>query len=130
MNQNVICWFETYVKDIERAKKFYSTVLEITFHDIAMPVDDGSKMAFFSSPQESGDAVSGALVEMLGTKEGDGKALNSMVYFPCHDCSIEESRVVPAGGKIHQSKMSLGDFGYCAICVDSEDNYFGLFSMQ
>ncbi|RYG15791.1 MAG: VOC family protein, partial [Chitinophagaceae bacterium] len=23
MNQNIICWFEIYVKDINRAKKFY-----------------------------------------------------------------------------------------------------------
>ena len=27
MNQNIICWFEIYVNDMQRAKKFYNAVL-------------------------------------------------------------------------------------------------------
>ena len=129
MNQNVICWFEIYVKDMERARKFYHEVIGTNFIEVPMPPDAAlSKMAFFSPMENQG--VSGALIEMPGTKEGDGQCVNTMVYFPCEDCSVEEARVVKAGGMVHRSKFSIGQFGFCAICVDSEGNPFGLFSMK
>ncbi|MFD2164166.1 VOC family protein [Paradesertivirga mongoliensis] len=130
MNENIICWFEIYVKDIERAKKFYTAVLGTKFSDSSAPGDspEGMKMAFFSPMENQG--VSGALIEMAGTKEGDGQCVNTMVYFPCQDCSIQEGRVAPAGGMVNRSKFSIGEFGFCSICVDSEGNPFGLFSME
>ena len=130
MNTNIICWFEIYVKDLERAKKFYSAVVGTSFVDSGMPGDSphGMKMSFFSPMENQG--VSGALIEMPGTKEGDGQSVNTMVYFPCNDCSIEEGRVAAAGGIVNRSKFSIGEFGFCSICVDSEGNPFGLFSMQ
>ncbi len=129
MNENIICWFEIYVKDMERAKKFYSEVIGTEFTDAPAPGDAGEmKMAFFSSMENQG--VSGALIEMPGTKEGDGHSLNTMVYFPTQECTQEESRVQQAGGHVVRPKFSIGDFGFCSICTDSEGNAFGLFSMQ
>lgn len=131
MSKNVIVWFEIYVKDIERAKKFYSQVLGTRFHHVDAPGGgDEMKMAFFTPPAEEGEFVNGALVEMAGTKEGDGACVNTMVYFPCKDCSVEESRVAAAGGIVNRPKFSIGEFGFCSICVDSEGNPFGLYSMQ
>jgi predicted enzyme related to lactoylglutathione lyase len=82
MNENVICWFEIYVKDMERAKQFYTTVLGIQFSEVC-PGPGASAgdmlMSFFSSKENQG--VSGALIYMPGTKEGDGKSVNTMVYF-------------------------------------------------
>ncbi|WP_316818497.1 VOC family protein [Pedobacter nyackensis] len=130
MNQNIICWFEIYVKNMERAKKFYNAVLGTEFRNIADPTEESGdmKMAFFSDPENQG--VSGALVEMAGTKEGDSGCVNTMVYFPCQDCSIEESRIASAGGQVSRSKFSIGEFGFISICVDTEGNPFGLFSME
>jgi predicted enzyme related to lactoylglutathione lyase len=132
MDRNIICWFEIYVNDLERAKKFYSQVLNLNIQDMPTPgeAEGQMKMASFCSFEEVGNGVSGALIEMAGTKEGDGKMLNTIVYFPCEDCEIEQNRVEAAGGKIHQPKMSIGEHGFCAICVDSEGNFFGLYSMQ
>lgn len=134
MNQNIICWFEIYVKDMERAKKFYNTVIGTQFQDAPeMPGDSsdsspGMKMSFFSSMENEG--VNGALVEMAGTKQGDGQCVNTMVYFPCKDASEEESRIEAAGGRVIRPKFSIGEFGFCSICEDSEGNPFGLFSME
>jgi predicted enzyme related to lactoylglutathione lyase len=130
MNQNVVCWFEIYVSNMDRAKKFYNAVLGTNFTDMSAPTEDAGnmKMAFFSSPENQG--VSGALVEMSGTKEGDGACVNTMVYFPCEDCSVEESRIANAGGIVTRPKFSIGEFGFISICVDTEGNPFGLFSMS
>ena len=103
MNQNIICWFEIYVKDMQRAKKFYNAVLGTQFIDSSVQGDspEGMKMAFFSSMENQG--VSGALIEMPGTKDGDGQCVNTMVYFPCQDCSVEEGRIDAAGGRVSRS---------------------------
>ena len=129
MNNNVICWFEIYVDDIERAKKFYSEVLGTQFNDV--PTVEGSddfKMSFFSSADNQG--VSGALIQMEGARNGNNANTSTIVYFPCEDCSIEEARVEKAGGKVIKPKMSLGEYGFCSICLDSECNSFGLYSMK
>jgi hypothetical protein len=52
MNTNIICWFEIYVDDIERAKKFYSEVLGNKFTDAPSPEgSDDFKMSFFQLPK-------------------------------------------------------------------------------
>ncbi len=133
MQGNVICWFEIYVEDLDRAKTFYNKVIGTRFHDLPDAPGEAAgkmKMSFFSAPSEDDSSVSGALIEMPGTKEGDGACVNTIVYFPCNDCAVEESRVEAAGGRVQQSKFSIGEFGFCSICVDTEGNPFGLFSMQ
>lgn len=129
MNQNIICWFEIYTEDIFRAKAFYTKVLGVTFEDAPHAPGEspeGMKMAFFSHPDNQG--VNGALIQMPGGKPGNG--LNTIVYFPCMDCAVETARVVEAGGQIQNPKFSIGTFGFCSICIDTEGNLFGLYSMQ
>ncbi len=130
--KNAICWFEIYVDDMERAKKFYHAVLGSVFQDAPSPGDAGDiKMSFFpSDPNPENMGVGGALVQMEGVRNSESSSTNTIVYFPCMDCSIEESRVETAGGKVHRSKFSIGEFGFCTICVDTEGNTFGLYSMQ
>src|SRR5690606_18280343 len=125
--QNVECWFEIYVNDMDRAKKIYSNVLDLEIID-ATPIDGmgDMQMAVFPWVENAANA-SGALVKMEGVCAGMG---GTMVYFQCEDCSVEESRVEAAGGKVHQSKMSIGEFGFCSICIDSEGNMFGLHSLK
>jgi predicted enzyme related to lactoylglutathione lyase len=129
---NAICWFEIYVDNIERAKKFYNGVLGVEFQDVPAPGDSGDfKMSFFpSDPDPEKMGVGGALVQMTGARNNECQSTNTIVYFPCIDCSVEESRVEAAGGKIHKSKFSIGEYGFCAICIDTEGNTFGLYSMQ
>lgn len=129
MNKNVICWFEIYADDIERAKKFYSEVLSTQFNDVpAVEGSDDFKMSFFSSMENQG--VSGALIQMKGARNGNNGNTSTIVYFPCEDCSIEEARVEKAGGKVIKPKMSLGEHGFMSLCIDSEYNTFGLYSMK
>lgn len=131
-NRNAIAWFEIYVDDIDRAKKFYSKVLGVSFQDVPPP--DGSndfKMAFFpSDPNPEAMAVGGALVQMEGARSGGSPSTSTIVYFPCVDCSVEAGRVAAAGGTVYKPKFSIGEYGFIALCLDTEGNSFGLYSMQ
>jgi predicted enzyme related to lactoylglutathione lyase len=46
------------------------------------------------------------------------------------DCAVEQARVVAAGGTVMRPKFSIGQFGWVALCMDTEGNVFGLNSMQ
>jgi len=123
---NPVVWFEIYVDDMSRARKFYETVLDIKFQDMQDPNAGGIEMASFDMKQDRPNA-SGALVHMEGFKAGGN---STIVYFDCRDCAVEESRVEAAGGKIFKKKMAIGEHGFISLCTDTEGNMFGLHSMQ
>lgn len=124
---NPVHWFEIYVDDIDRARKFYETVLAQPLNDMKMPESETPmKMLGFPAVQD-GQGTSGALVQMEGVKAG---GCATLVYFGCEDCAVEQGRVEAAGGKVVQPKFSIGEYGFCAVCSDTEGNCFGLFSMS
>lgn len=51
------------------------------------------------------------------------------MYFSSMDCAVEASRVAAAGGTVAQEKTSIGQYGYMALCLDTEGNSFGIHSM-
>lgn len=70
---------------------------------------------------------SGALVKMEGVEPGPG---GTLIYFSCQDCGVEESRALEAGGSVFQPKMSIGEYGFMSVIVDTEGNMIGLHSNQ
>ncbi len=126
MSNNPAAWFEIYVDEMKRAKKFYESVLAISLEKLNDPTDSGIEMWSFPSNMEKYGAT-GALVKMDGFAAGGNSTL---VYFSCDDCAIEESRVEGAGGKIQKTKMSIGEYGFISIAIDTEGNMFGLHSMN
>lgn len=125
-NFNPVAWFEIYVDDMERATKFYETVFNLKLDEMPVPGDAPMIMRCFPG-FEDGIGASGTLVKMDGLQAGGN---STIVYFGCMDCAVEESRVVNAGGKVHQPKMSIGEYGFCSIIMDSEGNTVGLYSMN
>lgn len=71
--------------------------------------------------------ASGALAKMEGCPSG---GMGTLVYFSSDDCAIESSRVEMAGGKIFKPKMSIGQYGFIALVMDTEGNMIGLHSMH
>ena len=69
---------------------------------------------------------SGALVRVPGVPSG---GTGTLVYFGCEDCAVEGSRVATAGGNVHREKMSIGEYGFIVLAVDTEGNMFGLHSL-
>ena len=122
-NANPVGWFDIHVSNLERAKKFYETVFNMKLVDL--PIEWG-KQSFFPFNNESPN-ISGALVEKVD-RSANGN--NTIVYFETEDCTTEESRIEKAGGKVVQSKISIGNFGFTAIFIDTEGNTIGLHSRK
>jgi len=123
---NPVGWFEIYVSDMERAKRFYETVLDAQLGEPGDPNDKSIVMKSFPSDMEKYGAT-GALVKMEGFPVGGNSVL---VYFSCDDCSVEESRIVPSGGGVEKTKFSIGEYGFISLAVDTEGNMFGLHSSK
>lgn len=125
--ENPVGWFEIYVDDVDRATKFYETILETTLTELPEnPTDIQMTMMTFPMSMEKGGA-SGALVKMEGVKAGGNSTL---VYFSSEDCAIEEARIEPAGGKVFKPKTSIGKHGFMTIATDTEGNMIGIHSMK
>lgn len=120
-NENPVGWFDINVSDLERSKKFYEAVFQIKLIDF--PIEWG-KQSMFPANRE-GLNISGALVE---NKDRIENSNNTVVYFVSKDCITEENRVEKAGGKIIRPKMSIGEFGFVSLIMDTEGNTIGLHS--
>lgn len=121
---NPVGWFEIYVNDMPRAKKFYEQVFAKPLSKLETPVPD-IEMWAFPMDQNAGGAA-GSLVKMkdMGPRVG-----GTLIYFSCSDCAVEADKAAKAGGKIEQAKMSIGEYGHIAMVMDTEGNLIGLHSM-
>ena len=118
---NAVNWFEIPVSDIDRAKQFYGTILDVTLEDY--PFAEAHKMAMI--PAENG--VGGALLQGEGYAPSHDGAL---VYLNGgDDLKVVQDRIAAAGGKVLQEKMSIGENGFVAFFEDAEGNRVGLHSM-
>ena len=123
MKRNAVGWFEIYVQDMERAKQFYEAILDVELTKLDAPTPE-LEMFAFPMDMEAGGA-SGAIVKMKDCPSG---GMGTLVYFSCADCAVEESRVEAAGGKICRPKMSIGQYGFISLVMDTEGNMIGLHS--
>ncbi len=123
MIDNPVRWFEIYVQNMARAKPFYESVFHVKLEKLNTP--DIEMWAFPMQMERTG--ASGSLVKMEGVPSGGNSTL---VYFACDDCAVEAARVVEFGGRIYRAKFSIGEYGFIALVLDTEENMIGLHSMQ
>ena len=123
MANNPVGWFEIYVQDMARAKKFYETVFKTKLEALKNPE---CKMHSFPHEMDRSGA-GGALVKMQGVPSGKN---STIVYFSCADCAVEAARAKQNGGSIFKEKMSIGQYGFIALVADSEGNMIGLHSLK
>ncbi|MEX0288407.1 MAG: VOC family protein [Flavobacteriaceae bacterium] len=124
-NFNAIGWFELPVSDMDRAKRFYETVLdiEISVHDLG-----GLVMGWFPV-DHSKSGSTGSLVkhEMYNPSDTHGV----LIYFECIDLANELGRVEGAGGQILKPKTEIGGgHGFMALLKDTEGNRVALHSLN
>ena len=123
MAENAVRWFEIYVQDMARARRFYESVFGTRLEKL-----ESGDLEMWAFPMSDSDpGASGALVRMPGVPLMPG---GTLVYFGCDDCAVEGGRVTAAGGKIERDKMSIGQYGFILLAVDTEGNMIGLHSLK
>jgi predicted enzyme related to lactoylglutathione lyase len=122
IQKNPVGWFEIYVNDMVRAKKFYQAVF---LRGEFLKISDGQIEMYAFPWIENGLNTSGALVRTEHMKPGQGGII---IYFTCEDCAIEENLTLQNGGNIIKSKFSIGEYGFVSIINDTEGNIIGLHS--
>ncbi|MFD2556564.1 VOC family protein [Sphingobacterium tabacisoli] len=124
---NVLTWFEIPVSDIDRAKKFYETILDIEMIKRGDGEDEG---VFFPFNPNIVQATSGRVTGVLAKSDKNKPSDNGTVVYINASPSIQTvlDKVVPAGGKIIDHKQLFGPVGYIAVILDSEGNKIGLHS--
>ena len=122
MQANPVRWFEIYVQDMPRARKFYESVFQFKLEQLPTDIE------MWTFPMEKDKVgAGGALVKIEGFSSGGNSTL---IYFASEDCAIEAARVVSAGGRIQQEKMSIGPYGFIAHVYDTEGNRIGIHSLK
>jgi len=125
MEGNPVGWFEIYVQDMNRARKFYESVFQVKLEQLESPISNLELWSFPMNMDKMG--ASGALVKMTGCPSGGNSTL---VYFSCDDCAVEAARAAEAGGRIQNEKFSIGQYGHIALLIDTEGNMIGLHSLK
>jgi uncharacterized protein len=124
MSGDAISWFEIPVRDLNRAQRFYETVLARPLKRETM---GDERMAVF--PADEGRAK-GCI--HLSSKPVEPSAAGTRVYLDCSpslDAALD--RVRGAGGRITTPKVALPPgMGYFAHVTDTEGNVVGLHALN
>ena len=116
---NRAVWFDIPVADLERATKFYATVLDIK---VDIVDSDGFKFAVLEHDEGNGGCLVPNQLEVSSTQ-------GILVYMNV-DGRIKDavSKVTICGGKIVEATHAIGPHGFRAIVLDSEGNRIVLHS--
>lgn len=124
--KNAVNWFEIPVKNYERAKQFYATVMDSEISDLPMP-EQNMKYGVFTYDEDN-NGVGGAIIEAEGqnpTTDGATIYLNGG-----DNLNTALNKVEANGGKIMMPKTDIGQFGFIAQFLDTEGNRVALHSIM
>ena len=109
-------WFEIPADDIDRARRFYSELFGWKIEGFPMPF----KSDYLLIRRGDGDAASGGLKKRQWP---DQKTVNYIDVSSTDRCAF---RVEDLGGKVVIPKTAVPGMGYFLVCLDTEDNAFGI----
>ena len=112
-----IVHFDLPADDPERAKTFYSSLFGWTYESVPT-FPDFSMIA--TTDNDGSPGVGGD----LGKRETPDQKIVNYIGVSSIDSTLKE--VARLGGKILVPKTAVGEFGYMALCEDTEGNTFGL----
>lgn len=122
---HAINWFEIPVSQFDRARAFYSTILDVPITEMQL---GGDRLGLLAFDAENG-GVGGAIVEGLDYVPSQRGCI---IYLHCgEDLNEVLGRVINAGGRIERDKTPVSyelDLGFHAIFIDTEGNRIGLHS--
>lgn len=127
---NLINWIEVPVTDIDRAKRFYESVLQATI-SVDSEMMPGYKMGMINTAGMEPTDLGGALVQGEGYEPGSG---NTLVYFNAIETGGVDAfldRVQKAGGTVTSPKILISEeYGFCGYFTDTEGNRMAAHAMS
>lgn len=125
---NVLTWFEIPVSDIDRAKTFYETILDI---EMVKRADGNDEAIFFPFNPNVVQATSGRVTGVLSKSERNSPSSNGTVVYINASPNIQNvlDKVEQAGGKIIAPITQI-PAGFITIIIDTEGNRVGLHAEQ
>lgn len=125
---NILTWFEIPVTDIDRAKKFYETILDI---EMVKRADGNDEAVFFPFNPNVVQATSGRVTGVLSKTVRNKPSSNGTLVYINSSPVIQTvlDKVEQAGGKVIAPKTKI-PAGFIAIIIDSEGNKVGLHAEQ
>ncbi|MDP4265089.1 MAG: VOC family protein [Bacteroidota bacterium] len=125
---NILTWFEIPVSDIDRAKTFYETILDI---EMVKRTDGNDEAVFFPYNPDVIQATSGRVTGVLSKTGRNSPSGNGTLVYINASPGIQTvlDKVGQAGGKIIAPKTQI-PAGFIAIIIDTEGNKVGLHAEQ
>ena len=112
-----IVHFDVASDDLERAKRFYEALFN---WKIESPPGMTDYYLIETTDLDGNKSVGGG----LGKRGEPNQKITS--YIGVNSVDDYSSKVEKLGGKVIQPKMTVPGWGYLAICIDTENNMFGL----
>jgi predicted enzyme related to lactoylglutathione lyase len=122
VREDALNWFEIFVNDFNRAKRFYETALQTSLEETEM---ENARMGMF--PYDNAKGVGGSITKIQGMAPGQG---GTLIYLNVEgDLDGVLKRIPSAGGSVTKPRTSIGQHGFIATFKDTEGNVVGLHSM-
>ncbi len=117
MEMPTIVHFDLPADDLERAKEFYEKLFDWKFNKVQTPAP---YYLIETKDREGNPGVGGG----MGKRGLPGQRISN--YFDVRSVDEYVAKVKKFGGNIIMPRTAVAGWGYLAICVDTEDNIFGL----
>ena len=116
---STIIHFEIPADDLERSKKFYGDMFGWKFEKFTFP--DGMDYLIITTTDEQGNKAMGG--GMMKRQNPQHVVTN---YIGVKSVDEYSAKISQSGGKVVMSKKPVPGMGYFAICLDTENNSFGI----
>jgi predicted enzyme related to lactoylglutathione lyase len=115
-------WFEIHAANLQRAKRFYETILQISMEEVK--VGDMPEVLFSFDRTQGGGG--GSILESNTPPSGGGGTLICLNVEG--DLEGVLSRISSAGGTVTKPRTAIGPYGFIGIFKDTKGNRIGLHS--
>ena len=112
-----ITHFDIPADDIERAKKFYSDLFGWKIEKAPGPMD---YLFVYTKNEKGEEGVGGGIAK----RDKPEDKITNFIDVPSIDEYME--KVKELGGQVITPKMPVPGYGFLAVCIDTENNTFGL----
>ena len=115
-------YFEIPADDIERAQKFYRDVFGWGMQKWDNREDPAQEYYVFETRDDKGNPGLGG-----GMTKRQSPQHTITNYITVSSIDEYASKIEQSGGMVMIPKTNLPDMGFIAVCLDSENNVFGIF---